>query len=145
MAKRKHSKMIKAWADNDELVVLARRDDPEWWLAYNPEWHDDCEYFMCLPKHKEECLRWLNYGDIQCKDEMGVFIDTCFGESEWTTSSVWMDNDNIFRIRPKKAIRYVVIHKGKLVGELFKSDADIRASYGAEYHELQIFPIEVEA
>jgi hypothetical protein len=143
MAKRKHSEMIKAWADNGELAVFSRCKNEDWFEA-RPAWRDDSDYFICLPQHNEngQCLHWLNGGDVQ---GMEMLLNPYEKEYKWTTSSVWMNNSYTFRIKPKKETRYVVVHKGKLAGELFKADAHIRATYGAEYHELQIFPIEVEA
>jgi hypothetical protein len=151
MAKRKHSKMIKAWADNNELVAYSRKNGGQWHACgYRPYWFEDRDYFLSQQKHKNECLHWLNGGEIQWSDHFHGWSDKDnyaddLESQKFFPGNAFMLDDNKFRIKPKKETRYVVVHKGKLVSALFKKDAYIRASYGAEYHELQIFPIEVEA
>jgi hypothetical protein len=152
MAKRKHSKMIKAWADNDELVACSRKNGGPWHnCGVRPSWFEDRDYFLCLPKHNKngQCLHWLNGGKIQWSDDIHGWSDKDnyvddLKSQEFFSGNAFMLDDNKFRIKPKKETRYVVIHKGKLVSELFKSDANIMASQGAECYELQIFPIEIE-
>jgi hypothetical protein len=152
MAKRKHSKMIKAWADNNELIVFSRRSDGVWLAcAGYPAWFEDRDYFLCLQQHNKngQCLHWLNGGKIQWGDHFHGWSDKAsyaddLESQEFFSGNAFMLDDNKFRIKPKKETRYVVVDNGKFVGELFKADAHIRASYGDEYCELQIFPIEVE-
>lgn len=150
MTAHNNAEMVKAKADNMDLVVLSQRPEGDWFeLADQGEIHikQKGEYFLCLPKHKEACLHWLKGGVSQLEYTKASYptwnaIDN--DAKEWSFGHVFMNELLNIRIKPRKEIRHTVIHNGRLVGELFKFDSDIRASFGAEYHELQIFQIEVE-
>lgn len=80
MTAHKHAEIIKAKADDMDLVVLGRYKSKE------TEWeevsyqhligHENYQHFLCLPQHKEAVLCGLNGGDFQVK---------CLGEfsSNW--------------------------------------------------------------
>ena len=152
--KHPHAEIIKAKADNMDLVVFVRMAYGGDWSEVSekeclPSFHPDNEYFACLPQHKEACLGWLNGGEIQWSDDFigwtdkGNYINDLESQKFFPGNAFMLD-DNKFRTKPRKETRHVVIHNGRLVGELFKFDSDIRASYGAEYHDLQIFQIQIE-
>jgi hypothetical protein len=146
--KHPHAEMIKAKAYNMDLVVFER-------MAYGGDWskmigrgfissfHPENDYFTCLPQHKEACLHWLNGGDAQAMNYGWVDISTARSHP-WKDTHCFMRDDIKIRIKPLKEKRWVVVHDGRLVGKLFKFDSDIRESYGAEYHDLQVFQIEIE-
>jgi hypothetical protein len=144
--KHKHYDLIVAKAANMDLVIFSKNESG-WRVSELADiicW-PDYKYFLCLPQHKESCLHWLNGGALQD-----------FFEGSWTSvgdfeGEGWVEADNMFmneeyqlRIKPKKEKRWIVIHNGKLVNELFKFDTDIRMSYLSEYETLQRFEIEVE-
>jgi hypothetical protein len=143
--------MIKAKVDNMGLLLFTKNKSGIWSKCHETclPIYSDCEYFLCLPKHNEDgqCLHWLNGGNAQWSDHFHGWSDKDnyaddLESQEFFLVNAFMLNDNKFRIKPSKETRYVVVH-GEFV-ELFKADADIRACYGSKYHDLQIFPIEVE-
>lgn len=145
--KHPHAEMIKAKADNMDLVVFCKDSIGDWFEhgrngVYCPFCVEEC-YFLCLPKHKDACLHWLNDGEVQVMDNNWVNMHP-IEDYQWEEDHDFMDIESRIRIKPSKETRHVVIHNGRLVGELFKFDSDIRASYGAEYHDLQTFKIEIE-
>lgn len=145
-----HAEIIKSKADDTSLVVFRKNEITGVWLEVvknDDVFHKFSTYFLCLPNHKEACLHWLNGGEAQTDRGCGEFVDSyplSDFDGKWYCDFWYMLDDYESRIKPRKETRHVVIHNGELVGELFKFDSDIRASYGAEYHELQIFKIEVE-
>lgn len=149
--KHKHADIAKAKLDNVNLVLFAKHESSDKWaeIAYHGDiaFLSNYEYFLCLPQHKEACLHWLNGWKVQYTNGGvdGFFdIEYSHKEGDWSYCHAFMQLGAAIRIKPRKQKRYVVFHKGSLVNELFEFDADIRASYGSEYQNLQIFPIEVE-
>lgn len=143
----RHADIMKAYADDLGLILFSNGPFGKKWHVVNRKWpsfNEGFKYFLCLPKHKEVCLHWLSGGDIQYRRGSSQEWDSYGPIKTWTAGSVFMQDHVEIRIKRSKETRYAVIHNGRLVGELFKFDYDIRASYGAEYHELQIFKIEVE-
>lgn len=112
MAAHKHAKMIKAKADNMDLVVLRKHHEGDWIeVADQSEIRikQNGEYFLCLAKHKEACLHWLNGGDVEFNSE---FMDE-WTEYEpfksWGLGSVFMQDDYKARIKPRKEKRHIYI------------------------------------
>ena len=146
----KHRDMMKAYADDSSLCVFVNLTHHEKWkITQNPAFFVNCEYFLCLPKHKEACLHWLNGGRIQWCDDLLAWTDKDnytddLESQEFFFGNGFMLDDNKFRIKPKKVKRFVVIHRGDLASCLFESHVDIKNCYRSEYNELQIFPIEIE-
>ena len=152
--------MIEAKAADMSLVVFSKRNDSNRWVEL--EIHKQCisfneihSYFLCLPKHNEQgqCLHWLNGGDVQdffdgewsdCAPLSKTINTDSENSLKFSINHMFMNEEFHFRIKPKTEKRYVVIHEGKLVHELFKCDTDIRMTYLSEYSRLQIFPIELE-
>ena len=113
MTSHKHAEMIKAKADNMELVLLANgaenAGDNDWFEYgndgdYFPTLYDDCEYFLCLTQHKEACLHWLNGGDVDYQDfptsEWLVIHNR--GVCSWGLDVVFMQEEFNIRIKPHK-------------------------------------------
>ncbi|AUR87927.1 hypothetical protein NVP1106O_04 [Vibrio phage 1.106.O._10N.286.51.F7] len=101
--RHKHYDMIVAKAENMELVVFYKLPCEEWW---QPD--SECEalpdeveidYFLCLPKHKEACLHWLNGGDVEFHlhgDSWGKYSSF---KGHWDDESDFIDEDVIIRIK----------------------------------------------
>lgn len=118
MTAHKHAEMIKAKADNMELVVLLNKYG-KWQACHETSLpiYSDCEYFLCLPQHNEACLHWLNGGDVE---EKGIGADDKYFEDpfegepcpfKWYKYHSFMDKDSVFRIKPKKEKRIVAVRK----------------------------------
>lgn len=116
MTAHKHAEMIKAKADNMELVVFCKnsQNDGEWWAFKNdgetiPSFNGKgTQYFACLPKHNEngQCLHWLNGSAMQFKDSFGDWRD-CSEYNPETSVKMLIDNDDEFRIKPSKEKRWI--------------------------------------
>lgn len=150
MTKHKHAELIKAKANNMELVVFMKSTEDGKWLKiidFNvlPAFYDDYEHFLCHQKHEKECLHWLNGGKV----------DIYEGESEkikWTPINlgvVWgeyhpfMNSSLIFRIKPRKEKRWIGVTKG---GDSTMSFRDKRDAIDAvaSPQDWQFIEIEVE-
>lgn len=127
MTAHKHAEMIKAKADNMELVVFCidRSNVRNEWGLYTgedgdalpigaiPMFEDIFDYFLCLPQHKEACLHWLNGGDAQTDRSCGDFVDvypvTDFS-GKWDSTFWYMLSDYKSRIKPRKEKRWIAIN-----------------------------------
>lgn len=105
--------MIVAKAANMDLVVFANSGDGDWFEMDQSEVPTiaDFDFFLCIPKHKEICLKWLNGSDVQCKLE---------NESKWIKVAPYLEMpkwrkegffnspyDYVYRIKPKKEKRWI--------------------------------------
>ena len=117
MTAHKHAELIKAKADNMELVVFEK--DPSGWLMRISDiihMNPSKEYFLCLPQHKEACLHWLNGGWVEWtrEEENG---ERWFGKEKytsiagWNATNGWMLDDNIYRIKPRKEKRWIAVKR----------------------------------
>lgn len=145
--KHKYSEMIKAKADNMDLVIIVKncQYNGDWWALKSdkeilPSFSSG-EYFACLPQHKEAVLRGLNGEIAESTNE---------NREDWSESSVelwdkgwWYMSDNyVSRTRTKKEQRWVVVNPtGNSVNvNLMKTNPDI-----SEYPDgCQAIEIEVE-
>lgn len=113
MTAHKHSAMIKAKADNMELVVLTNDCDGQPWYESDEmpiSESEFIEYFLCLPQHKEACLHWLNGGIVQVKNEQHIeWTNLCtYSEALCWCEEVWMMNPlNEYRAKPRKEKRWI--------------------------------------
>lgn len=96
MTRAVHHDIIVAKARNMNLVLLAfggendtgiPEEGDEWFEygntdGYFPTLYDSSLYFLCLEKHKEMCLYWLDGGALQWRDET----------TEWTDKSDYKDD-----------------------------------------------------
>ena len=106
-----HAEMIKAKADDMELVVC-RKEDKGWRCGNFQDLFDldafDC--FLCLPKHKEACLHWLNGGKSQVyytHHSKPSWEEIDNDAEEWSVGHVFMDELLNIRIKPKKEKRWI--------------------------------------
>ena len=95
----KHAEMIIHKAVNPELVVFIN-DNSVWHiLDIEPQWKGG-NYFLCHPNHTEECLHWLNGGDVEsyCKDS-NQYLTRLQTFKEWKAESIFMNSDANIRIK----------------------------------------------
>lgn len=125
----RHATMIKAKADNMELVVF---------LNIGPEWvesrldtmvaNQDMDFFLCLPKHNDngQCLHWLNGGDVEFRRDGESWQDECEEYHGWASYCGMMNCDVEFRIKPRKERRWICITNDLEIedGTLYESYAD---------------------
>ena len=156
MTAHKHAKLIKAKADNMELVVFEK--DPSGWLMRISDiihMSPSKEYFLCLPQHKEACLHWLNGGEIQAL--VGNSWDDCgphLGENQaWFIDGFLMNNGCDYRIKPRKEKLWLAVktdkheHLGGCIKVRICSHAFVNKQDAEDYLDLrdsQLIEIEVE-
>ena len=119
--KHANAEMIKAVADNTDLVIFFKEsDDARWFKTNINSLVNACsttEYFLCLPKHKEACLHCLNGGVSQyLSNGMKEWIN--FGSSNyWCSTHLFMTNECEIHIKPKKEKRWIaVLSNGRVSG-----------------------------
>ena len=151
MAKHRHAEMIKAKADNMDLVKFIKVNGK--WIVDNLgscHFDDMCEYFPCLPQHKDACLHWLSGGDVEYQDfptsEWLVIHNR--GVCSWGLDVVFMQEEFNIRIKPRKEKRWIVAKPSALVSMMYfekKQDAydAVKFSTG-EFKGGQVIEIEVE-
>ena len=108
----KHRDMMKAYAGDSSLCVLIYNEDDDKWIHTNPRAFFDYpyfEFFICLPKHKEACLHWLNGGLIECNSKLTEGWEVCFDYNKyfWKPNCGMMREDANYRIKPKNVKRWV--------------------------------------
>ena len=89
MIKHKHADLIKAKVDNMALVVFYKDcyyPEQGWQETSQLPMQEEFDYFLCLPQHKDACLRWLNGDDVQMQsdDEWLDIKDPSIFMSEYT-------------------------------------------------------------
>lgn len=147
--KHKHYDMIVAKAANMDLVVFRflGGDARKWYEKQNRENHDNSaidlyegdDYFLCLPKHKEECLHWLNGGEILVRDSEMSQFSVC--HNGWSENTWCMAADASSRIKPRIEKRWIAIKDGMICGNgLYKSktEAEIVASSANQFIEIEV-------
>lgn len=147
MTKHKHADMIKAWADNGDLIVFVKTcTEGAWTLAKEPvQWWDDSEYFASLPQHAEACLHWLNGSDVEEReyDEGWAVVDA--QNIGWSKHHFFMDALSTFRIKPRKEKRWIAVHKHNAKAEVFYKENIIDSCLEEPmYRGYQKFEIEIE-
>ncbi|ATD27074.1 hypothetical protein FORC55_1090 [Vibrio cholerae] len=108
MSKHKHYDMIVAKAANMDLVKFIKLNN--WWtIDSRSSCHFDgaFEYFLCLPRHKEVCLHWLNGGDAELKHASTNGWTSFSRIITWDDGCVFMQADCKFRIKPRKEKRWI--------------------------------------
>lgn len=116
--KHEQSKILKAYADNKDLCILTL--DAGKWIHTSPKAIFDypfSEFFACLPKHKNECLHWLNGGEVEIMEHKFKVHDAFFADytidkelQPWNESLEWMSSCHSFRIKPKKVKRWIGVY-----------------------------------
>ena len=154
MTVHKHASMIKAKADNMELVVFEK--DPSGWLMRISDiihMNPSKEYFLCLPKHKEACLHWLNGGDVLVKSKIVTSWEVVSHGQVWGDTIGWMREDAKYRIKPRKEKLWIAVKtdKHETLGGCrtvrICSHAFVNKQYAEDYLDLsdsQLIEIEVE-
>ena len=142
MTAHKHAKLIKAKADNMELVKFIKVNG-EWIVDNLGSCHFDdmCEYFLCLPKHKDACLHWLNGGKSQLEythSSYPTWNDIDNDATDWSTGHVFMDESLKMRIKPRKEKRWILINKAlnRVCNELY--DYQPKNQNGWVSHEIEV-------
>lgn len=149
MTAHKHAAMIKAKADNMDFVAISKRSDENWRAVGDwPEWFQDREYFLCLPKHKDAVLHILNGGDGEVN--YGEFWQDCnVGQpAEWHPRWWCMNEVCESRIKPRKEKRWIVAKPRALASMMYfeseeQAQSTVRYSTG-EYKGGQVIEIEIE-
>lgn len=104
MTVHKHAEMIKAKADNMDLVVFCRDSydiDNPWCETSQLPIQDEFDYFLCLPRYKKECLHWLNGGLASCNTSSVVEYLLPHSEYKWSTAHHFMcDGELLELIKP---------------------------------------------
>lgn len=127
--RHKHADMIIAKAENMDLVVFLKPCESVGWFEKEygaPQWQEDSEYFLCLPKHKDAVLSILNGGESEVFDCGEFYPCTCGNPVEWRRDAWYMGKDYESRIKPKKEKRYIGVYNGGFVTEKhFKTLSDV--------------------
>ncbi|AUS00281.1 hypothetical protein NVP1273O_04 [Vibrio phage 1.273.O._10N.286.54.C7] len=131
--KHKYAEMIKAKADNMELVLLTKRCESSVWGELNN--HGDVtflhefDYFLCLPQHKEAVLNCLNGGESQLASiSSGWLPANCGDPVEWGGEWWYMNPNGESRIKPKKEKRLIVYRNDAVYGPYLSID-DINTDF----------------
>lgn len=156
MAKHRHAEMIKAKADDMDLVVCCKEESGEWRYG---DFRDLCDLdaldcFLCLPKHKEACLHWLNGGEIEMQsDEAWMPVEMFKNTMPWHPLRIFMEDYTATRIKPHKEKLWLAVKtdKHEHLGECRKvricSHAFVNKQDAEDYLDLsdsQLIEIEVE-
>lgn len=154
MTAHKHAEMIKAKADNMDLVVFRSDCDGQpWYETYETPVSESefVEYFLCLPKHNEngQCLHWLNGGDVEFRRNGDNWQDECEKYQGWADYCGMMNPDVEFRIKPRKEKRWIAVDgDGNVAPKIFlyELDAKFWVNYNTEKCQdyWQFIEIEVE-
>lgn len=116
MTAHKYADLFKAKLDNVELVLFEKHRDWADWCECKTDTRydgaiffvsDNFEYFLCLPKHKEACLHWLNGGEIQYRHGVTQEWDGYGPTKTWTAGSIFMQEHVDIRIKPRKEKRWI--------------------------------------
>lgn len=114
MTAHKHAAMIKAKADNVDLVVFVKND--KWYITKSCDdammFFEDRDYFLCLPQHKEACLHALNGGEIEFSyGDSDEWMDSCKNGRVlvWDESLDLMSENYHFRIKPSKVKYWIAL------------------------------------
>lgn len=152
MTAHKHAEMIKAKADDMELVVFVKDINSGQWLKLDnqdvlPAFYEHYEYFLCHPKHEKECLHWLNGGEVE-DDVIGKFTALISKDNygDWHSGSVFMDGSRALRIKPRKEKRWILYSENPLSMQVFSDEktCDLTLAGQSSSERKQKIQIEVE-
>ncbi len=150
MKEHSNAGILKAYADNTDLVIFIL-DSNSKWIRTNPKAlmdYPDDEFFACLPQHNEngQCLHWLNGGEIQDYYENEWSSVGGFNGGEWSIHTLMMDENANYRIKPRTEKRWIAIRRSDLFVEdcLFHSvENAVRQGYPESQWQLHEIEIEV--
>lgn len=145
MTAHKHADMIKAKADNMELVKF-NFENGGWVVAKNQskiQFMPNGRYFLCLPKHKKAVLTLLNGGESQV-NFFGNWTDEHL-IAGWSPSEWYMNDKVESRIKPSKVNRWVAVRKSDkyLLNFLFESIGKAKYELSGEYWEFINIEVEI--
>ena len=148
MAAHKYTSMIKAKADNMELVVFCKDsydDANKWQETSQMPFQEEFDYFLCLPQHKDACLRWLNGGDVQMQsdDEWLDIKDPSIFMSEYTNIRTKSQKQKLWiAVKTDKHEHLGGCRKVRICSHAFVNKQD--AEDYLDLSESQLIEIEVE-
>ncbi len=128
--KHKYAKIIKAKADNMDLVsfVKVRSNWSEMKDRSIIPTAADFEYFLCLPQHKDVCLHWLNGGEYQVNQlppEKMISIEDTIIIGGWSKDHWFMSEVYTFRIKPKKEKVWIGVYGKHVTENHFGSKSEV--------------------
>lgn len=152
MVRHDYASIIKAKADNTELVLFGNAIGNEWRectladLVTNIGFHD---FFLCLPKHEKAVLNCLNGGESQITFG-NKWIDD-IDITKWFRHGWYMHNKVESRIKPRKEKRAIGVNvKTGQTTSAYQIDEEwnyavyeVRLNYGMS-DNWQFIEIEVE-
>ena len=106
----KHRDIIRSYIDDTSLCVFVKLTPHEKWkVVEQPAFLFQCEYFICLPKHKDAVFNLLNGGESQLSaDGLDWFS---FGlPATWERDRWYMSDAFESRIKPKKVKRVIATY-----------------------------------
>lgn len=154
LMRHKHYDMIVAKAANMDLVKFVKHTGSQWEIEGSmleiTAFHQEADYFLCLPQHKEACLHWLNGCDAQVMDDNWVNMFPV-ENYPWEEGHDFVDVEAKIRIKPKKEKRWIIatVSGGipSLCGQQLHYSRETAVEF-AELHgptdKLQFIEIEVE-
>lgn len=154
--KHKNYEMITAKAADMDLVVFYDADDCGWILSTfeNLTQMEHCDFFLCLPQHKDACLHWLNGGEIQdYYNGEWTKIKCHDGNPDWNEpDQLFMNEEFHLRIAPSKEKRIIGVNSNtgqttsayELDGGGNYAEDEIRLTKKGPTSEWQFIEIEIE-
>lgn len=117
--KHKHSELIKAWADDINLIILSKCqwEGAEWVLDGNQRgsvWYESQERFLTYKKHVDVCLAWLNGAEVEYKEEYKRWLDIEDYDPQypWTEHDMFMSKEYNFRVKPAAKFKSIKVWVG---------------------------------
>lgn len=150
MTAHKHAEMIKAKADNMDLVLFVKNDySGEWWEVTDDfPFNQHQQFFASHPKHSSSCLGWLNGGEVEVLASPRADWEPypCHkGHPYWSPECVFLDDEIKFRIKPRKEKSWIVVKNGTLISNrLFRSKNEAEVVCGHSGRNAQFIQIEAE-
>lgn len=117
MTAHNHAEMIKAKADNMDLVLFRKTPTSEAWEVCRNDWvpaDSQDKYFLCLPQHKEACLHWLNGRDLVVNYGVSIwedFLGMIRGNNAATSeNNCFLRVGYEFAVKPRKEKRWIGVN-----------------------------------
>lgn len=123
MTAHNHAEIVKTKADNMELVLFAQSKGGETygkWTECNkdtlPKNSEFCNYFLCLPKFKDQCSDWLNGIEVEYKVIQSVpnnewYDLSAYNDGDWSIGHAFMSDMYEFRVKPRKEKRWIAVKR----------------------------------
>ena len=147
----KHRDIMRAYIDDTSLCAFIKLTPHEKWkVVEQPAFLFQCEYFICLPKHKEAVLTLLNGGDVQ------ITVESHWNEPIELTAKEWCGKWSGFhmnwymnpycqsRIKPRKEKRWIGYHECGHTTSMSYPSKNGAMSDTIDHEKWQFIEIEVE-